>query len=367
MSMFDENPFGEPTVDNPFADPSVQQVTQQSSNVQKGIDSYNPFAPDESSQGRPTVVRGAANPPLQTSGLKSPGPAIMVATQDTSRPPPAYSASGQQTQINLTTEELRRRQEELDRKAAELERREEELRNAPYNVRRNNWPPFPDNFCFQPCFYQDFSIDIPFEFQRIVRLLYYLWMYHASLMCLNVIGGLLIIFHKHQFTVFTVGIVYLVVFTPFSYLCWFRPAYKAFRNDSSVNFMVFFFMFFFQFLITLSHSIGTSGSGTCGIFTAISVYDSTPGGIITGLFVFLIALGFCSAAAMDLILLSKIHRIYRSSGASFAKATQEFTTEFLSNEHVRGMATTAATTAVRSQFQQQGQPGQQPQQPDRRY
>lgn len=31
----------------------------------------------------------------------------MVATQDTSRPPPAYSASGQQTQINLTTEELR--------------------------------------------------------------------------------------------------------------------------------------------------------------------------------------------------------------------------------------------------------------------
>lgn len=52
---------------------------------------------------------------------------------------------------------------------------------------------------------------------------------HASLMCLNVIGGLLIIFHKHQFTVFTVGIVYLVVFTPFSYLCWFRPAYKAFR------------------------------------------------------------------------------------------------------------------------------------------
>lgn len=51
-------------------------------------------------------------------------------------------------------------------------------------------------------------------------------------------------------------------FKNFFQLAKFSIFFFFFRNDSSVNFMVFFFMFFFQFLITLSHSIGTSGSGT---------------------------------------------------------------------------------------------------------
>lgn len=71
---------------------------------------------------------------------------------------------------------LQRRQEELERKAQELARREEELRSGAYNVRRNNWPPLPAQCPFQPCFYQDIEVDIPLEFQKIVRHLYYLWL-----------------------------------------------------------------------------------------------------------------------------------------------------------------------------------------------
>nr|CAI5840552.1 unnamed protein product [Callosobruchus analis] len=132
------------------------------------------------------------------------------------------------------------------------------MRQSTYNVRRNNWPPLPEQCCFQPCFYQDINVDIPLEFQKIVRHLYYLWIYHGILMILNVIGGIILV----DFTVIGLGIMYTLLFTPFGYLCWFRPAYKAFRSDSSFNFMVFFFIFFIQFVITVIQTVGVPGSGT---------------------------------------------------------------------------------------------------------
>lgn len=55
------------------------------------------------------------------------------------------------------------------------------MRQSSYNVRRNNWPPLPEQCCFQPCFYQDIQVDIPLEFQKIVRHLYYLWICIANL------------------------------------------------------------------------------------------------------------------------------------------------------------------------------------------
>lgn len=150
------------------------------------------------------------------------------------------------------------------------------MRQSAYNVRRNNWPPLPEQCCFQPCFYQEIQVDIPLEFQKIVRYLYYLWIckflllaliwsikevtfvVHGSIMLLNIVGGIILL----NFKIIGLGILYTLLFTPFSYLCWFRPAYKAFRSDSSFNFMVFFFVFFFQFVVSVIQTIGIPGSGT---------------------------------------------------------------------------------------------------------
>ncbi|KAB0801281.1 hypothetical protein PPYR_05635 [Photinus pyralis] len=332
MSGFDENPFGEPTIDNPFADPAVQQVTR-NTNSQIRVEDYNPFD----------------NTNNQRTGYSNNQPAIMQPTQDN---PPVYARSGQQTMPPgkpvLNTAELQRRQEELERKEEELARREEEMRQTTYNVRRNNWPPLPEQCCFQPCFYQDIQVDIPLEFQKIVRHLYYLWIFHGMVLLVNVLGGIIIV----DFAIIGLGILYVILFTPFSYLCWFRPAYKAFRADSSFNFMVFFFIFFFQFVITIIQAIGIPSSGTIGIITVLTLFKAaeSAGQVVVAVIELLIAIGFACAAAADLFLISKIHRMYRSTGASFAKAQAEFTTEFLRNQHVRGAASNVAAAAVQSQL-----------------
>lgn len=48
--------------------------------------------------------------------------------------------------------------------------------NSFYTVRDNNWPPLPSWCPVRPCFYQDFSTEIPADYQRICKMLYYLWM-----------------------------------------------------------------------------------------------------------------------------------------------------------------------------------------------
>ncbi|GAB0099770.1 Secretory carrier-associated membrane protein [Sergentomyia squamirostris] len=332
MSGFNDNIFGG-QIDNPFADPSIQQVAQNTTNTQRGLEDYNPFEDD--------------NPPKSqqpTRPVQIGQPAIVQPTNE------ATSAYSQYSQPQITTEDLQRRQEELERKAAELERRERELRSNTEPVRRNNWPPLPEKCCFQPCFYHEIQVDIPSEFQRVVRHLYYVWIMYAGVMCVNIFGAMVLMFHAGDFSTFGLSILFAFLFTPASWLCWYRPAYKAFRNDSSFNFMVFFFVFFFQMVVTIIQTIGIPGMGTCGFIVALSQFDKSVGGIFLGIFLLLIAIGFGTCAAGDVMMLTKIHSIYRSSGASFAKAQAEFTTEFMRNPHVQQAASNAATAAVSSQM-----------------
>ncbi|KAG7300342.1 hypothetical protein JYU34_015934 [Plutella xylostella] len=334
MSKFEDNPFSDPTIDNPFADPAVQQVARNTNNATQGLDDYNPF------DGQPNTNQTPAQQPSQ--------PAIMQAVSPPSsgqytRPSQPQQSAGPPN--NFTTADFQRRQEELERKAEELARREAELR-AGSAGRRNNWPPLPAMCPVQPCFYQDINVDIPLEFQRVVRHLYYLWMFHALVLSVNIIAAMSLMFSGLGVETFGLAILYFILLTPFSFLCWYRPIYKAFRSDSSFNFMVFFFIFLFQILITVVQSIGFSGGGSCGLITSINAFSTS---VAAGIIAMLATVGFITAAVADVLLMAKVHRIYRSTGASIAKAQAEFTTEFLRNQHVQTAASNAAAAAFNAQ------------------
>ncbi|CAK1542264.1 unnamed protein product [Leptosia nina] len=320
MSNFEDNPFSDPAIDNPFADPAVQQVARNTSSATQGLDDYNPFD-------------GQQNANQATVPQQPTQPAIMQAVS-----PPAggqYTRPGPTSQnqgppSDFTTADFQKRQEELERKAEELARREAELR-AGSAGRRNNWPPLPAFCPVQPCFYQDINVDIPLEFQRVVRHLYYLWMFHSLVLALNIVGGMALMFTDQGPTLFGLSILYFVMLTPFSFICWYRPIYKAFRSDSSFNFMVFFFIFLFQILITVVQSIGFLGGGSCGLITSIEAFGKNVG---SGVVTLIVTIGFITCVVADVLLITKVHRIYRSTGASLAKAQAEFTTEILRNQHI---------------------------------
>uniref|UniRef100_A0A1W7R9M3 Secretory carrier-associated membrane protein n=1 Tax=Hadrurus spadix TaxID=141984 RepID=A0A1W7R9M3_9SCOR len=346
MSGFDSNPFADPYASNPFADPTVQQVTSQANRAQSALDDYNPFAD------QPKMPMPAANPPHYqppTVNQDIPQPAVM---QPISEPPPAYTPTGAQ---NIATAELQRKQEELERKAAELQAREEALRKGPYNVRANNWPPLPEKCCVGPCFYQDIVVDIPLEFQKIVRTMYYLWLFYVGILIFNMVGAMAFLISFGEGTTFGFSLLALCLFTPLSFICWFRPLYKAFRSDSSFNFMVFFFVFFFQFVLSTIYAIGIPGAGSCGLFNAISAMRKPPvtaGSYAVGGLALVIGFMWGAIALISGIMLIKVHRLYRSTGASFAKAQQEFTSGVLRNEHVQQAAATAVTGAAHQAMNQ---------------
>jgi hypothetical protein len=173
-------------------------------------------------------------------------------------------------------------------------------------------------------------------------------------MILNLFGGVCFLFSgQDKGSLFGLGLVYAFFFIPLSFVCWFRPAYKAFRNDSSFNFMLFFFVFFCQFLFSCIMALGIPGSGGSGIIAAIGTFndkDANGGTYFVGFLILCVAVGFTVAALADFFMLTKviltrlpcltlhsaqIHGYYRATGASLSKAQAEFTSNVLSNEGVR--------------------------------
>jgi hypothetical protein len=309
---------------NPFADPSVRQHTRPA----------NTGGYDYGGTAREVPTQPAR--PTQPSAYQQPSQ------------PPAYMPS----QPHINNDDLLRRQEELDRKADELQRKEQELKNqaaAASGVRENNFPPLPSFVPVKPCFYQNFDLDIPAEFRRIVQLLYYLWLFYILSLLYNLVAGISYYIMVKDATIETAGmpVIYLLLFTPCAYTCWFRAAYNAFKADSSFNFFLFFFTFFCQFCVCCMFAVGPTSYGMMGWWTLIDAFqDST----VCGIIVLVSAIAFTVEAIGMGILLQRVHSLYRTTDASFTKAQAEFSTNMMSNQTVQRAAAATATSAARNTF-----------------
>ncbi|XP_038157253.1 secretory carrier-associated membrane protein 2 isoform X1 [Cyprinodon tularosa] len=327
MSDFDNNPFAEPSSINPFNDPSVTQVTN--SNIET-VEEYNPFP-------QTTDFAATRTTPASSSLYQ---PAVLQPSTEPS--PQATTAAAQAT--------LLKQQEELERKAAELDRREQELQSrGPTAGKENNWPPLPKFFPIKPCFYQDFSEEIPTEYQRVCKMMYYLWMFYCVTLFLNLLACLAEFIGGSAHGVdFGLSILWLILFTPCSFLCWYRPVYKAFKNDSSFNFFFFFFVFFVQVVLVIIQAVGIPYWGNSGWISAFSVIHDKPA---VGAIMMVVACLFTVCAVMSVVLLKMVHGLYRRTGASFQKAQQEFSQGVVTSRGFQTAASGAVSAAAQGTFQ----------------
>ncbi|NWY71044.1 SCAM2 protein, partial [Erithacus rubecula] len=324
-------------------DPSVTQLTNTS---QSGLDEFNPFS--ESSQ---LTNAARTTPAAQPSGHSQPA-VLQTSVEPT---PQAVAAAAQAG--------LLQQQAELERKAAELEKKERELQShaASIDPRQNNWPPLPKRCPIKPCFYQDFSADIPADYQRICKMLYYLWMLHSITLLLNLLACLAWFTADTSRGVdFGLSILWLILFTPCAFLCWYRPIYKAFRQvlvcfcffffferRISFSFFVFFFIFFCQIAIYIIQAVGIPGWGDSGWIAALSVVG---GHVAVAVIMMVVAAFFTLCAVLSLFLLKQVHSLYRRTGASFQRAQEEFSQGILTNRSFQNAAAGVASSAAQNAF-----------------
>ncbi|KAF3688517.1 Secretory carrier-associated membrane protein 2 [Channa argus] len=327
MSGYDNNPFAEPSSDNPFNDPSVTQVTNSSI---EPVDQYNPF-PVPSTDSLASHTTPASTSPYQ--------PAVL---QPSTEPSPQATAAA--AQANLL-----RQQEELERKAAELDRREREIQSRASTGKENNWPPLPKNFPIKPCFYQDFSEEIPSEYQRVCKMMYYLWMFNCVTLFLNLLACLALFTTSQDYGVdFGLSVLWLILFSPCSFICWYRPVYKAFKTDSSFSFFFFFFVFFCQVVIFIIQAVGIPKWGNSGWITSFTIIGTNKA---VGAIMIIVAILFTMCAVLSIFLLKMVHSMYRRTGASFQKAQQEFSQGVLTSKTFQTAAASAASSAAQGTFQ----------------
>jgi hypothetical protein len=347
--MFSENPFRQPSVDNDNEGTNSKKddcINVPKDSVPKDSDASERFRPFRlKTVPKDSVHHNNENDTTKPNNSVETIPAVLNVTNKNQVPPPIYTISGQH---QFTEEVLQTQEKELNSWEKDLERREEILRNHPSNPKANNWPPVP-TWChkdLKPCFYQDIKKDFDSSMvQTLVQNLYYLWIAHTSLLLVNLLIGTLYLFvGGDNGETFGLSLICFVLYTPLSFVCWFRAAYKAFKDDSSLKFMLFFFVFSVQLLVSIFYALGIGKTGSCGLILGISLAANgeTGGKVFVGACMIIAGFGFAICAMCDYYLLIKIHRVYRTTGGSIEKAKSEFTSGVMRNDEVQGAVVAAA-------------------------
>ncbi|GJM95784.1 hypothetical protein PR202_ga12562 [Eleusine coracana subsp. coracana] len=111
------------------------------------------------------------------------------------------------------------------------------------------------------------------------------------------------------------AIIYFVLGCPGAYYLWYRPLYRAMRNESALRFGWFFLFYLvhiaFCVYAAVSPSILFVGKSLTGIFPAISIIGNS---VIVGILYFVGFALFCLESLISMWVIQRVYLYFRGSG-----------------------------------------------------
>ncbi|KAF7072500.1 hypothetical protein CFC21_077611 [Triticum aestivum] len=133
--------------------------------------------------------------------------------------------------------ELLAKEAELNRREKEIRRREEAAARAGVVIEEKNWPPF------FPIIHHDIKNEIPVHLQRTQYFAFASLLGLITCLFWNIACVTAAWIKGEGPKIWFLAVIYFILGCPGAYYLWYRPLYRAMRNDSALKFGWFFLFY----------------------------------------------------------------------------------------------------------------------------
>uniref|UniRef100_A0A453KTN8 Secretory carrier-associated membrane protein n=1 Tax=Aegilops tauschii subsp. strangulata TaxID=200361 RepID=A0A453KTN8_AEGTS len=205
--------------------------------------------------------------------------------------------------------ELLAKEAELNRREKEIRRREEAAARAGVVIEEKNWPHF------FPIIHHDIKNEIPVHLQRTQYFAFASLLGLITCLFWNIACVTAAWIKGEGPKIWFLAVIYFILGCPGAYYLWYRPLYRAMRNDSALKFGWFFLFYLvhiaFCVYAAISPSIMFVGKSLTGIFPSISLIGKS---VIVGVFYFLGFAMFCLESSLSMWVIQRVYHYFRGSG-----------------------------------------------------
>ncbi|XP_073273475.1 secretory carrier-associated membrane protein 1-like [Primulina huaijiensis] len=287
---YDPNPFDEEEV-NPFSDGGARGKGTGRSNFSGGA-FYT-----TSSGSVPPVTNSRLSPlPPEPADFYNPTAPVDI---------PLDSAAD----LKKKERELQAKEADLKRREQEVKRKEEAAARAGIVIEEKNWP------SFFPIIHHDIANEIPIHLQKLQYVAFTTFLGLSFCLLWNLIAVTTAWIKQGDAKIWFLAIIYFISGVPGAYVLWYRPLYRAFRNESAVKFGWFFLFYLlhigFCVFAAVAPPVVFRGKSLAGILPAVDLIGKH---VLVGIFYFIGFGLFCLESVLSIWVIQQVYMYFRGSG-----------------------------------------------------
>ncbi|XP_031118001.1 secretory carrier-associated membrane protein 3-like [Ipomoea triloba] len=288
---YDSNPFEEEEEVNPFADHGARGKAAGGSAFSGGA-----FYTTSSGSVPPATNSRLSPLPPEPAGFYNSNDSVDIPLDNTS-------------DLKKKEKELQAKESELRRREQDLKRREDAAARAGIVLEEKNWPPF------FPIIHHDIANEIPIHLQRLQYVAFTTLLGLVACLLWNIVAVTTAWIKEGDVKIWFLSLIYFISGVPGAYVLWYRPLYRAFRNESAMKFG-WFFMFYllhigFCIFAAVAPPVVFRGKSLTGILPAVDLVGKQ---VLVGIFYFIGFGFFCLESVISVWVIQQVYMYFRGSG-----------------------------------------------------